>query len=57
MRSLENSFVACLGMFADVDLRREVEIVFNVDWTEHSDLNTWTKFLECIDENKVTLLP
>ena len=57
MRSLENSFVACLGMFADVDLRREVEIVFKVDWTEHSDLNTWTKFLECIDENKVTLLP
>ena len=56
IRSLENSFVACLGMFADVDLRREVEIVFKVDWEEHCDLKVWADFLQTIDYTKVVRL-
>lgn len=54
MRSLENSFVACLGMFADVDLKKEVELVFKVDWTEHHDVDEyWIDFLQAVDPYKV----
>jgi hypothetical protein len=47
IRSLENSFVACLGPVSDDQLRSEVEVVFKVDWKEHADLDEkWSEILQ-----------
>jgi hypothetical protein len=47
IRSLENSFVACLGLVSDDQLRSEVEVVFKVDWKEHAELDEkWSDILQ-----------
>jgi hypothetical protein len=47
IRSLENSFIACLGLVSDDQLRSEVEIVFKVEWKEHADLDEkWSEILQ-----------
>ena len=51
IRSLENSFVACLGLVSDTQLRSEVEIVFKVDWKLYSHYDKdWSEFLDVIGE-------
>ena len=51
IRSLENSFVACLGLVSDRELRSEVELVFKVDWKVHSHYDKdWSEFLEVVGE-------
>ena len=51
IRSLENSFVACLGLFSEVELRSEVQLVFKVDWKVHAHFdNEWAAFLEVVGE-------
>jgi len=47
IRSLENSFVACLGPVSDEQLKKEVEVVFKVDWKEHAELDEkWSEILQ-----------
>lgn len=47
IRSLENSFIACLGLVSDDQLRSEVEVVFKVDWKEHAELDEkWSEILQ-----------
>ena len=49
LRSLENSFFACLGNHTDKQLGKEVEIVFTVDWKRCADMNDdWADFLRCL---------
>jgi len=49
LRSLENSFFACLGVHSDEQLGREVEIVFKVDWKRCGDMNDdWADFMSCL---------
>jgi hypothetical protein len=49
IRSLENSFTACLGLVSDYELRSEVELVFKVDWKEFDQYDQdWCDFLELI---------
>jgi hypothetical protein len=51
IRSLENSFTACLGLVSDRDLRSEVELVFKVDWKVYSQIgDCWKAFLEVVGE-------
>lgn len=46
IRSLENSFIASLGLVSDDQLRSEVEVVFKVDWKEHAELDEkWSEIL------------
>jgi len=48
IRSLENSFFACLGTHTDKQLGKEVEIVFTVDWKRHAEMNDeWADFIRC----------
>jgi hypothetical protein len=47
IRSLENSFIACLGLVSDDQLRSEVEVVFKVDWKGHAELDQkWSEILQ-----------
>ena len=56
IRSLENSFTACLGVVSDEQLRTEVEIVFKVDWTEEDDYDEyWENYLQ--DGKHISSLP
>lgn len=51
IRSLENSFVACLGLVSDSQLRSEVELVFKVDWKLYSHYDKhWSEFLDVVGE-------
>lgn len=46
IRSLENSFTACIGLVPDDQLRNEIEVVFKVDWAEEDDYDEyWHDFL------------
>jgi len=49
IRSLENSFAACLGLVPDDNLKKEVELVFKVDWKVHSHIgHEWEAFFELV---------
>ena len=51
IRSLHNSFIACLGLVSDLELRSEVELVFKVDWKVYAQFdNEWAAFLEVVGE-------
>lgn len=51
IRSLANSFAACLGLVSDRELRSEVELVFKVDWKVYSQIgDEWTAFLNIVGE-------
>ena len=57
IRSLENSFTACLGLVSDRELRSEVELVFKMDWKVHAQFDReWAAFLEVVGEG-VSRLP
>jgi hypothetical protein len=51
IRSLNNSFVACLGLVSDNDLHSEVEVVFKVDWKVYANYDEeWYEFLKVVGE-------
>jgi hypothetical protein len=51
IRSMNNSFVACLGLVSDHELRSEVEVVFKVDWNIYANYDQeWQEFLEVVGE-------
>ena len=57
IRSLDNSFTACLGLVSDRELRSEVELVFKMDWKVHAQFDReWAAFLQVVGEG-VSLLP
>jgi hypothetical protein len=51
IRCIEKSFVACLGLVSDNDLRSEVELVFKVDWKVYANYDQeWYEFLKVVGE-------
>lgn len=51
IRCIEKSFIACLGLVSDNDLRSEVEVVFKVDWKVYANYDEeWQEFLELVGE-------
>jgi hypothetical protein len=51
IRSLENSFIACLGLVDERELHSQVELVFKVDWKVYAQFDKqWAEFLEVVDD-------
>jgi hypothetical protein len=51
IRCMEKSFVACLGLVSDNDLRSEVEVVFKVDWKVYANYDEeWYEFFKVVGE-------
>lgn len=56
IRSLENSFAACLSLVPDDQLRSEIEVVFKVDWKEYDEYDQdWHDFLQFGEKNACPL--